>query len=136
MGRKELERHGEVLFGFGWKVTLAEALDVNRKTVSRWIANDLVAPWAAARLRGIINIAPPPGSGEDRDEACVEALEPEVTRIAVLAEGSGWLRAEILTALLALVIGDLRARAGEAATLDLLSQAIAQLRAGAAAERN
>jgi len=51
MNRNELERLGALLFGYGWKARLADVLDINRKTVSRWIADDDVAPWAADHPR-------------------------------------------------------------------------------------
>ena len=71
MNRDELERLGALLFGYGWKSTLADVLEINRKTVSRWIADDAVPAWAAERLRTMVTIAPPPGTtdADDRDAA-------------------------------------------------------------------
>ncbi len=72
MTRDELERLGALLFGYGWKSTLADVLEINRKTVSRWIADNAVPAWAAERLRTMVTIAPPPGTtdADDRDDAC------------------------------------------------------------------
>lgn len=125
MGRDELERLGALLFGYAWKSRLAAALDINRKTVSRWIADDNVAPWAASRLRAMVAIAPPPGTtdADDRDDACQDAIEPDLTRLVNLAEDAGWHRAEIATAIVALVLADLRSLAGDAATLAFLDDA-------------
>lgn len=129
MTRDELERLGALLFGHAWKARLADALDINRKTVSRWIADNDVAPWAAGKLRQMVNIAPPPNTtdADDRDDACQDVLEPELTRIVNMAQGAGWNRAEIMVAILALSISDIRHHAGDAATGDILHQALAAL---------
>ena len=129
MTREELERLGALLFGYGWKNRLADVLDINRKTVSRWIADGDVPPWAADRLRQMVTIAPPPGStdADDRDDACQDAMEPELTRLAIMAEGAGWHRAEIMTAILALTISDIRHHAGLDAAVQILREAIAAL---------
>lgn len=125
MTREELERLGALLWGYGWKSSLADALEVNRKTVSRWIADGAVPEWAADRLRGMVRIAPPPGTSadDDRDDACAEALDPELTRIVGMAESAGWHRAEIIVAIMALSLSDLRAHAGDQAALDFLAEA-------------
>jgi hypothetical protein len=130
MTRDEMERLGALLWGYGWKSSLADALEVNRKTVSRWIADGAAPAWAADRLRGMVRIAPPPGSSadDDRDDACQDAIEPELTRIVAMAESAGWHRAEIDTALLALAVSDIRALAGDAAALEILSEAAGALR--------
>lgn len=130
MTRDELERLGALLWGYGWKSSLADALEINRKTVSRWIADGAVPDWAAERLRGMVQIAPPPGSTalDDRDDACAEALEPELTRIVRSAEAAGWCRAEIVTAVIALCLSDLRIAAGDSAALEFLSHAADAIR--------
>lgn len=130
MTREEMERLGALLFGYGWKSSLADALEVNRKTVSRWIADGAVPEWAADRLRGMVRIAPPPGTSadDDRDDACAEAIEPELTRIVGMAEVSGWHRAEIIVAIMALSLSDLRAHAGDQAALDFLAEATEAVR--------
>lgn len=131
MTRDEMGRLGALLFGYGWKSALADALEVNRRQISRWIADDTMPEWAAERLRGMVRIAPPPGStaDEDRDDACADAIEPELTRIVNMAQSAGWHRAELMTAILALTVSDLRHHAGAAATADLLRQAIDALHA-------
>lgn len=130
MTRNELEHLGALLWGYGWKSSLAEALEVNRKTVGRWIADGVAPEWAADRLRGMVRIAPPPGTSadDDRDDACAEAIEPELTRIVGMAESAGWHRAEIIVAIMALSLSDLRARAGDHAALDFLAEAAEAVR--------
>lgn len=130
MTREEMERLGALLWGYGWKSSLADALEVNRKTISRWIADGTVPPWAADRLRGMVRIAPPPGStaDQDRNDACAEALEPELTRIVGMAEAAGWQRAEIVVAIIALSLSDLRQNAGNAAALEFLAKAAEAIR--------
>lgn len=125
MTRDELERLGALLFGYGWKARLADFLDINRKTVSRWIADGAVPEWAADRLRALATIAPPPGTtdADDRDDACQDAVEPELTQLVTLACAAGWHRAEVITAILALTVADVRNYVGDAAALDLLDQA-------------
>lgn len=79
----------------------------------------------------MVRIAPPPGStaDQDRDDACAEALEPEITRIVTMAESAGWHRAEIITALIALSLSDLRLAAGDDAALAFLAEASQAIRA-------
>lgn len=126
MNRNEMERLGALLFGYGWKSKLADVLEVNRREVSRWIAADRVAPWAADRLRAMVAIAPPPGTSDDddRDDACQDVIDPEITRIVTLAEGAGWNRGEVTTAIFALAISDIRHAAGNAVAIEMLEQAI------------
>lgn len=123
MTRNEMERLGALLFGYGWKSRLADALDVNRREVSRWIAADNVAPWAADRLRAMVAIAPPPGSSDhyDRDLACRDALEPEMTRLRDLAVSAGWHPAEIAAAVLSMTVDEIRHHAGHDALMETLS---------------
>lgn len=129
MGREELERLGALLFGYGWKSRLADVMDVNRKTVSRWIADDDVAPWAAERLRAMVNIAPPPGTSDedDRDDACQDALEPELTRLAQMAVDAGWHPAEVSVAILGLTVAEIADKAGKTAAREVLQQALDSL---------
>jgi len=129
MNRDEMERLGALLFGFGWKQQMAETFDINRKTVSRWIADDAAPEWAAQRLRAMVAIAPPPGStaDEDRDMACQNALEPDLSRMVALAEGAGWHRAEVQAAILGLTVSDMRSGAGDLATIETLRDAIAAI---------
>lgn len=131
MTREEMERLGALLFGYGWKARLADALEINRKTVSRWIADGDVPAWAADRLRQMVAIAPPAGStdADDRDDACQDAIEPDLTRLMVLAEAAGWHRAEIVTAILALSVSDIRAHSGDDMAVAMLQDIIDALRA-------
>ena len=104
MNRTELESLCQRLFGYGWKSRLAEVMGINRKSVSRWIANDEVPDWAAERVRELAAgrpalapiPGPPPGTSDldDRDEACAEALRPAVEGLIAAAERAGWTRAE------------------------------------------
>ncbi|MFD1913786.1 hypothetical protein [Halodurantibacterium flavum] len=130
MHRAEFERLGATIWGgHGWKSEAARAFEVNRKTISRWIADDMVPDWAATRLRAIGHIAPPPGTtaDEDRDDACAEAIEGELSRLMELATDAGWQRAEIQVAILSLTVTDMMAHAGTEATMELLDQAKALL---------
>lgn len=124
MNRVELERLGALLFGYGWKAQLADSLEINRKTVSRWISADDVPEWAAERLRGMVRIAPPPGSSvaDDRDDACAEAIEPELTRLVQMAEGAGWHRGEVSVAMIALAMSDIRNHSGDVAAREILAE--------------
>lgn len=126
MTRDEMERLGALLFGYGWKARIAEALEINRKTVSRWIADDAMPEWAADRLREMATIAPPPGSSadDDRDDACAEAVEPRLTELVGMAEAAGWHRAEVMVAILALTVSDIRHFAGDDAARQILSEAL------------
>lgn len=125
MTRAEAERLGSYVWGHGWQTRLAEALDVQPRTVRRWIAADELPHFAAARLRGIAHIAPPPDTtaDDDRDDACADAIEGDLSRLVSLAEDAGWHRAEIQVAILSLTVTDILVHAGRAATLDVLDQA-------------
>ena len=125
MTRSELERLGSLIWGArAWKGVAAQALGVDRKTVSRWIRDDFVPPWAATQLRAMAHIAPPPGStsDQDRDDACVAAIEGDLSKIVELAESAGWHRAEVSAAILSLAVSDIQSHAGQDATLDVLDQ--------------
>ena len=126
MTRDEMERLGALLFGYGWKARIAEALEINRKTISRWIADDAVPEWASDRLREMATIAPPPGSSadDDRDDACAEAVEPRLTELVCMAEAAGWHRAEVMVAILALTVSDIRHFAGDDAARQILSETL------------
>ena len=72
---------------------------------------------------------PPAGSSteDDRDEACCEALEPHLSRLRSRAVAAGWSEAEIVTAILALAVSEMRSRAGDKPTRETLAQAIMML---------
>lgn len=72
---------------------------------------------------------PPSGStaADDRDDACSDALEPHVARLSSRAMAAGWSEAEIVTALLSLIVSEMRAKAGNSATRATLSSAILML---------
>lgn len=103
MNRNELEHLGRRLYGYGWKSRLADELQINRKSVSRWIAADAVPAWAAERVRELAGRpalapipGPPPGTTDqdDREDALAEALRPAVEALIATAEQAGWSRAE------------------------------------------
>lgn len=72
---------------------------------------------------------PPAGSAadDDRDDACADAIEPHLSRLLARADAAGWARPETLTAILSLVVSEMRAGAGDRVTRDTLSQVIFQL---------
>ena len=127
MDRSAFERLGSGIWGgHGWKSEAARAFEVDRKTISRWIAADHVPDWAAARLRAMAHIAPPPGSNasEDRDDACADAIEGDLSRLLELATDAGWHRAEVTVAILSLVVTDILHHAGRDATMEILRETI------------
>lgn len=69
---------------------------------------------------------PPPGStdADDRDAACQDALEPELSRLFQTAVAAGWHPAEVLTAIRALTVSEMRGRAGADATRETLRAAL------------
>ena len=130
MTRDEMERHAALLFGYGWKSGLADALGVNRKTVSRWIAAGEMPGWAADRLRAMTSIPPPPAGStpdQDRDDACAEALRASYAKLCASAECSGWTTPEIVTAMLSHTITAMRAGAGDKATRQTMAAALMML---------
>lgn len=123
-------RLAELLWGYGYQTRAAEHFEVAGRTVRRWIAGDAtVPPRVMEQLRALVQIAPPPGStGEaDRDDACVDALDPGLTELRDRAVAAGWLPAEIAAAMLALVVSEIRANAGPNAVRETLDQILAQL---------
>ena len=138
MTRKELERHAALLFGrdadghpkHGWQARLAERLPgksgkaVSRESIRLWMRDDAVPEWAAAMIRAMAAIAPPPGStsDEDRDAACITAMDPELTRIRDLAVSVGWHPAEVAAAMLSLTLSEIRDGAGDDGLQAILSQ--------------
>ncbi|QFQ87296.1 hypothetical protein F8A10_07585 [Paracoccus kondratievae] len=144
MKRAELERHAALLFGrddhgkpkHGWQAWLASKLpgksggSISRETIRLWMRNDTVPVWAADMIRAMASIAPPPGSSSDenRDAACIEALEPELTRLRDLAVSVGWHPAEVAAAVLSLTLSEIRENAGDEAIAEILHGATSKTR--------
>lgn len=138
MNRAELERHAALLFGrdadgapkYGWQVRLAARLPgrsgkpVSRESLRLWMRDDRVPDGIAAYIRAMTSIAPPPGtnSAMDRDDACREALEPEMTRLRDLAVTVGWHPAEVAAAILALTLDEIRTHAGDEGLREVMEQ--------------
>ena len=75
-------------------------------------------------------IQPPPAGStadDDRDDACADAIAPHLRRLMARADAAGWARPETLTAILSLVVTDMREGAGDRVTRETLSQVIFQL---------
>ncbi len=139
MTRKDLERHAALLFGrnadgaprHGWQASLAAMLigksgnPISRESLRLWLRADAVPDWAAMQIRALTAIMPPPGSiaAEDRDDACADALEPELTRLRDQAVSVGWHPAEVAAAILSLTIGEIRAHTDDATVMDMLDAA-------------
>lgn len=120
----------EQLWGYGAQTKAAKHLGVSDRTVRNWLAGRHSIPEGVmAELRAIISIAPPPDSdsSEDRDGACVEALEPALTELRDRAVAAGWHPAEVAAAILSMTIDDIRHHAGDAQARDVLQQALVQL---------
>ena len=138
MKRAEMERHAALLFGrdadgrpkHGWQAWLAERLPgksggaVSRESIRLWMRDDAVPEWAAAMIRAMAAIAPPPGAtaDEDRDAACIEAIEPDLTRLRDLAVSVGWHPAEVAAAILSLTLGEIEQSSGPEGLRDILAQ--------------
>lgn len=139
MTTTELERHAALLFGrgpdgrprHGWQARMIEKIPgksgrpLSRESLRGWMRDDHVPAWAAEIIRAMAAIAPPPGSGseDDRDDACAEAIEPELTRLRDLAMAAGWHPAEVAAAILSLTVGEIRTHAGDLAARAMLDQA-------------
>lgn len=136
MGRTELERHAALLFGrdkdgkpkHGWRQKMAARIPgktgrpISTETIRLWMRDDFVPPDAAMLIRAMASIAPPPGSdsSQDRDGACIDAMEPELTRLRDLAVIVGWHPAEVAAAILSLTISEIRDNAGDDALAEML----------------
>lgn len=125
MNRAEAQSLGQHIWGYGWQGRLAEAVGVQDRTVRRWIAADCFPDFAASKLRAMAHIAPPPGTtpDQDRDDACADAVEGDLSRLVELATDAGWHRAEVQVAILSLIVTDMTTLAGPAAALEVLAQA-------------
>ena len=108
---------------------LGRSLSVNERTVRDWASGASPVPEHVWRwLRDAI--APPPvGStdADDRDEACVMALEPHVARLIERAREAGWHEAEALCAVMAIATDRMRGAGGDAETRAILQSLILQL---------
>ncbi len=108
----------------------ARILGINERTM-RDYASGAVVPipdWVWRALASSV-ASPPAGSSpdDDRDEACVAALEPHLAQIVERARAVGWNEAEIAAALLALIVEWMRERGGDAVARETLASAIMQL---------
>lgn len=120
----------ERLWGYGWQTKAARHFEVADRTVRRWVAGTSEIPRAVmADLEAMADIAPPPGSsdGDNRDNACGEAIEPGLTDLRNRAIGAGWHPAEVATAILALTVSEIRSGAGDDAARQILRDAIAAI---------
>lgn len=126
MYRAEASNLGQHIWGYGWQGRLAEAVGVQDRTVRRWIAADSLPDFAASKLRAMAHISPPPPGTtpeQDRDDACADAVEGDLSRLVELATDAGWHRAEVQVAILSLIVTDMTTLAGPAAALEVLAQA-------------
>ena len=128
---ERLRRMIEQVWGYGAQTKAARYLNVSDRTMRHWLAGKhRIPPNVMAEIQGLVKIAPPPDSdsSEDRDGACVEALEPALTELRDRAVAAGWHPAEVAAAILSMTIDDIRHHAGDAQARDVLRQALAQLR--------
>jgi hypothetical protein len=128
----QLANLGTQIWGRQWQTPMARHVEVTDRTVRRWASGQSPIPDdVAQKLRGMTSILPPPDStpDEDRDDACQDAMEPMLTRMANEAEAVGWHRAEIVTAIFGLTLSDIIDHAGPEAALELLENAKAAVQA-------
>lgn len=127
----EFARLAAAVWGFGYQTKASRHFDVADRTVRRWCSGDSPVPAnVMAELRQIADIrSPPEGSSDedDRDDACYDAIEPAVGKLAERAVANGWSIGEVLTALLAISVSEMKAKAGDKATRQTLEAAIMML---------
>lgn len=115
----------EQLWGYGAQTRAARHFDVSDRTVRNWLSGKHAIPAGVmAELHAMVAIAPPPDtdSDEDRDDACVEALEPALTELRDRAVSAGWHPAEVAAAILSLTVDEIRTHAGDAAASAVLER--------------
>lgn len=136
MRSNEFESLAASVYGARWQSQLSRDLGVPLRTVQRWRANGITNTASSEGVRRFLEerrvarIAPPPTgttAADDRDEECRNAIEPGVRALIAAALDVGWDRAEVLAAVLAANLDEMRAHAGDDATRSTLQQALDQI---------
>lgn len=124
----EFARRAALIWGYGYQTKAANHFNVSDRTVRRWCAGTSAVPQAIMdELRKFAEFTPPPNGtteDDDRDDACYDAIEPELNQLAERAVAAGWSIAEVLTAILAITVSEMKHRAGDTATRKTLEAAI------------
>ena len=135
MTPSEFRRGIDTLWGRGAQMRAAEHWGIAARSVRRFVSGEQIVPDGIAReLREMIGIMPPPGTDADddadtaaRDDACLDAIEPEMTRLRDRCLAAGWNPAEIAVAMVSLAMSEIITRVGVAAALDFLEETKAAL---------
>lgn len=120
----------------GWQVRLAREFRVAVRTAQRWAADGIANPETARRVQKFLDeraraqIEPPPADGySDRDDDAYDEFRPRIEALVAAGVTAGWHPAEVLTAILAVTVDQMREGAGAPATMDTLRQALEGLKA-------
>lgn len=133
MTRDELHSLASAVYGARWQSRLSRDMSVALRTVQRWARDgiDRTATAEGARRfleeRRVARVAAPPAGttdAENRDDDCADALEPAVLATIAAAADVGWSDAEILAAILTIIVHEMRQRAGDHAATATLTEAI------------
>lgn len=120
----------------GWQVRLARDFGVAVRTSQRWAADGIANAETARRVRKFLQeraraqVEAPPADGySDRDDDAYDEFRPRIEALVAAGVTAGWHPAEVLTAILAVTVDQMRENAGIPATLETVKQAMDSLRA-------
>lgn len=110
---------------------------VNSRTPERWARDGIQKDATSESVRRFFEERrrariPPPApdlDGDDRDDACRDALDPQLAALSAAAEGAGWHPAEVAAAMLGHAVDAMRAGAGSPAALSTLRSVIDGIKA-------
>ena len=137
MTAADLASLASAAYGPQWQSTLSRDMRVALRTVQRWAADGIPKATTAAGVRAFLAdrariklTGPAAGADDDaRDDLAFAECEPVVAALIGAGEDAEFHEAEILAAVLSIVIGRMADGAGIPATISTLRQAIDGLKA-------
>ncbi|WP_375455633.1 hypothetical protein [uncultured Methylobacterium sp.] len=132
MTASDLASLASAAYGPQWQSALSREMRIALRTVQRWAADGIPKAATAAGIRAFltdrarIKLAGPVSGadGDARDDAAFAECEPVVAALIGAGEDAGFHEAEILAAVLSIVIGRMADGAGIPATVSTLRQVI------------
>lgn len=131
----ELAALASAVYGPRWQSAFARDFDTALRTVQRWARDGIEKPATAGAVRrflterAALRVSPPPADGYgDADDDAYDEFRPRIEALVQAGVAAGWHPAEVMTAILAVTADLARAASSDAAVIETLEQAIAQIR--------